>query len=526
MTKAKKHIRCTNGVGARQAPEKVVAALLEKRYADCREPLVIAVGGPGGTGKSTFSHALARHLPDSAVLGLDNYRTPRAERSARGIYGSHPDANKMELLGRHLSSIRNSEVFDRPDYDIRRGIADTTVKYRPRRFNILDGEISTYAHFRDRIDFAIFIDADWRTQLAVRIGRDVEGRGASPEKAVRTFLQSNLEDAAVYSSEARRWADIVLYCDEDWRMVFEAVAESLWDVFVSVAGVRAGEQELGGLVVPVLTPFADDGSVDEGAFVRHLDFLAEHGVSRILINGTTGEFFSLTREERRGLCSLARHSFDGAVFFHVGYTGLKDTLEDARWGERHGADALVVVVPYYLARAPVQGLVDYFNEIAQAASVPLVLYNFPKHTQNPLTPECLARIPHFGIKDSSVDLSLIAHTPHYYVGGDAFVAAAHEAGAFGFVSCHANQVPWLHVAMQNALAEGDGKRAAKLQEKLTRGSEMFSGEDQIGMLKYALSLRLSAYPARVRPPLAALDTQRVERIRVAVSESGPGEETS
>ncbi|MBD3393588.1 MAG: hypothetical protein GF418_15750 [Chitinivibrionales bacterium] len=509
MNTGKKHISL-RGHGTRQPVARTVAAMISEAFADRPGPVIIAVGGPGGTGKSTFSRSLARSLPDAGVLELDNYRTSREARAARGIYGSDPDANEMSMLRKHLALIRAGTAFARPAYDISRGIADTTVPYEPKRFTILDGEISTYEHFRDQIDFSVFVDAHWRTQLAARIRRDVEERDAPPEKAVRTFLQSNCIDAATYSAEARKYADVILFREEDCRLVFDAVAEPYERAARAVCGTGPSERDLAGLVVPILTPFTEKDMFDEDSFLRHLAWCGDAGVRRIMVNGTTGEFFSLSREERRRTLYAARHHFDGVLFAHVGCGALNDTIEEARWAQRHGADVIVAVAPYYPANALPRGLIEYFNEVSRAVSVPFLIYNFPRHTQNPVTPRVLAEVQHFGMKDSSTTLSLIDATPHYYVGGDPAILDAYGRGAFGFVSAHANIVPWIHVSMERALAEGDRETAARAHKDLAAVSRAFSGPQQIPRFKHAVSLMLDGYPARVRPPLAPLDASVVQ----------------
>ena len=84
-----------------------------------------------------------------------------------------------------------------------------------------------------------------------------------------------------------------------------------------------------GLVAAVTTPFGDDGLVDEGMFVRHVEFLAGHGVTKLLVGGTTGEFFSLLGEERLRLLEVARGCFEGTIFYHAGCDCLLETKRQA-----------------------------------------------------------------------------------------------------------------------------------------------------------------------------------------------------
>ena len=82
----------------------------------------------------------------------------------------------MELLRDHLAEMKAGRTFRRPLYDPQTGEATNSTPYEPARFNILDGEIATYGELRDWVDFSIFIDSDWKTQLATRVERDVGER--------------------------------------------------------------------------------------------------------------------------------------------------------------------------------------------------------------------------------------------------------------------------------------------------------------------------------------------------------------
>jgi 4-hydroxy-tetrahydrodipicolinate synthase len=258
--------------------------------------------------------------------------------------------------------------------------------------------------------------------------------------------------------------------------------------------------DLSGLVVPVACPFSSDDSIDEKMFVAHLEWLAGQVVKCILVNGTTGEFFSLTDAERRRVFTLARKNFSGNIVFHAGSCSLKQTQIEAAWASDNRADAIATIVPYYMANVPQEGIVDYFNRLAGGIEIPFILYNFPKHTQNPLTAEMLGRIDHFGMKDSSGDLSLAAATEHYYVGGDEKIVAAYNAGAYGFVSARANAFGRLFVELQRAIVENDG-RAEAIQSEIVKLKNEMTSVNGIAKIKYAISKRIAGYPTRVRLPL-------------------------
>ena len=254
--------------------------------------------------------------------------------------------------------------------------------------------------------------------------------------------------------------------------------------------------ELKGLVVPVPTPFAESGAIDFGAFLAHLDWLAECGVRNLLINGTTGEFFSLTPAEQLRVLQVARDNWDGIIIAHIGSPVLSSCMEAAHTAEEFGADFLASLPPFYFAGAPADGIVRWFNELAESTALPLILYNFPKHTGNPLTPEILAQVPHWGMKDSSADLSLISTTPRYFVGGDRQISAAYAAGAKGFVSASANIDPLPYVQIEK---EPTPENQAAVDAVNARTNGSFA----IARIKQALFEIIPGYPSAVRPPLLA-----------------------
>lgn len=206
--------------------EKTVSRIIQESFTQINQPILIAAGGPGGTGKSTFCQKLTKCLPESTILSLDHYKTPRKNRYHNNLYGAHPKANKIDLLKEHLLLIKENKSFQRPIYDNISGEINSSILYQPTRFNIIDGEISTYEEFMDLIDFSIFIDSHWKTQLNTRITRDINERNYSPEKAISTFLFSNLREFKKFGAHTKAWADIILFCNADYSLKIEEISSS------------------------------------------------------------------------------------------------------------------------------------------------------------------------------------------------------------------------------------------------------------------------------------------------------------
>ncbi len=183
--------------------------LLHQASAALGRPVLIGIGGPGGSGKSSFSQTLSRQLDGAHLLPLDDYRKPRHER-ARGIYGSHPAGNRLDLLGTHLDAAKNGHPFDRPVFCRERGAAFETETIPPARFIIADGEIAAHRELRTLFDVRILVLADWSMQWNARLGRDRTERGSSLRKALTLFALSNLRDYPRHASGCHRDAHLVL----------------------------------------------------------------------------------------------------------------------------------------------------------------------------------------------------------------------------------------------------------------------------------------------------------------------------
>ncbi|MCK5241533.1 hypothetical protein KAR34_03680 [bacterium] len=223
MRSQNKHIKLNTSQEQEHIPHQVIAGTLLEKYRAESGPVLIAVGGPGGIGKTTFAGQLAAELSEAVVLSLDDYKTPRQERKHKNIFGPHPDANEMDLIRTHLSYLRDKRAIDKPCYCLARGQIHEYTHFMPQRFVVVEGEISTYQEFRAHIDFAIFIDSHWTTQLNTRITRDVENKGYTPEKAIATFLHSNLIEFPQYGKESKNWCDVHIHCNEDYRLSIDAV---------------------------------------------------------------------------------------------------------------------------------------------------------------------------------------------------------------------------------------------------------------------------------------------------------------
>ena len=195
-----------------------VLGWIEHEAATARHPFLLGIGGPGGSGKSTLSRWLRHHLPDSRILSLDDFRLPRHRRPPHGRYGSHPDANDLSRLQQTLEDFRRGHPIVQPVFDLQSGRISTEIRVPSARILLADGEIAAHESVRTAFDRLILVEAHWRTQLNVRLTRDLRERHCSLEKALDVFLQSNLRDYPRFAAGAAHAAHAILYCNA--RRVF------------------------------------------------------------------------------------------------------------------------------------------------------------------------------------------------------------------------------------------------------------------------------------------------------------------
>lgn len=207
-----------------KCPSDVLSEIIKSKFSKSMESIIVSVGGPGGSGKSTFSKKLAKKL-NASLIKLDNYKTERKIRDKAEIFGPHPDANHMELIKEHYSLIKESKEIEIPVYNSEVGYIDRLEPFVPSKFNVMDGEISTYEDFKDKSDFSIFIDSDWLTQLNTRINRDIKIRNYTKEKAINVFLNSNLREFEKYGAHTKHWCDAILFCNEKYELSIDSISE-------------------------------------------------------------------------------------------------------------------------------------------------------------------------------------------------------------------------------------------------------------------------------------------------------------
>lgn len=231
-----------------------------------------------------------------------------------------------------------------------------------------------------------------------------------------------------------------------------------------------------GVATAIITPMTESG-VDYQNFARLIEWQIEEGVNALVIAGTTGEGSTLTDEEHRSVLKFAVDKIAGRVpvIAGTGSNDIKYAIELTKYACEIGADAMLVVTPYY-NKATQNGLIQSFTAIADASTKPIILYNVPSRTGCNITPETcavLAKHPNIvAIKEASGNISQIAKIASLvgdemdiYSGNDDQIVPIMSLGGKGVISVLSNIAPKDTVKICDDYFNGDVKSSMQLQLK-------------------------------------------------------------
>ncbi len=277
-----------------------------------------------------------------------------------------------------------------------------------------------------------------------------------------------------------------------------------------------------GAATAIITPL-DENGVNYEQFRKLLDWQIAEGVDAIVACGTTGEGSTLTDEEHRKVIKFAVDTVAGRVPVIAG-TGSNDTayaVDLTKFACDAGADAVLVVTPYY-NKATQKGLVKIFNQIADAATKPVIMYNVPSRTGVNIKPEtCLELAEHpniSAIKEASGDISQIAKTAQLtrgkldiYSGNDDQIVPVMSLGGKGVISVLSNVMPRKTAEICKKFFEGDIAGSAKLQlDLLPLINALFSEVNPIPV-KAAMA-KMGFCENYLRLPMTEMEPQNAEKL--------------
>lgn len=287
-----------------------------------------------------------------------------------------------------------------------------------------------------------------------------------------------------------------------------------------------------GSIPALVTPFTAGGAVDEKAFADHVDWVIAEGSSGLVPVGTTGESPTLSHDEHKRVVELCVEvaAKRVPVIAGAGSNNTTEAIELAQHAEQAGADALLVVTPYY--NKPTQkGLFAHFSAIAEAVSLPIFIYNIPGRSVIDMTPETMGKLAKAhkniaGVKDATGKIERVSEQrmtcgPDFIQlsGEDATALGFNAHGGIGCISVTANVAPRLCAEFQAATLAGDYKKALEYQDRLMPLHKAIFLEPGVSGAKYALS-RLGKMENVLRSPLVTVEDATAEKIEAAMKHAG------
>jgi 4-hydroxy-tetrahydrodipicolinate synthase len=286
-----------------------------------------------------------------------------------------------------------------------------------------------------------------------------------------------------------------------------------------------------GSLVAIVTPFRN-GKIDEDALKELIEFHIENGTHGIVPCGTTGESPTLSHEEHEYVIELTVKAVKKRipVVAGTGSNSTKEALRLTRFAEQIGADAALLVVPYY--NKPTQeGLYLHFKQIASQVSIPIVLYNIPGRSGVNMNPETIARLASdcsniIGVKEASGSITQASKILYLcgrdfllYSGEDALNFPLLAIGAKGFITVTANVAPRDVSDLYNLFSKGEIDKSRDLHYKLLPLNEALFLETNPIPVKAALSM-MDKIAYEYRFPLCQMSGKNYNELKMALKDYG------
>ena len=256
-----------------------------------------------------------------------------------------------------------------------------------------------------------------------------------------------------------------------------------------------------GIIVPIVTPFHEDETLNLDELRRQIDREIEGGIDGIFVFGTNGEGFILNSEEKKAVLETAIDQVHGRVpvYAGTGCISTKETIEQSQMAEKLGADVLSIITPSF-AKASQDELYAHYKAVAESVSLPILLYNIPARTGNAIAPETvdrLAEIPNIvGAKDSSGDwdnlsayIEVAKKHPGFRVlsGNDSLILKSLQAGGAGAIAGCANVYPHVLSSIYDCFVEGKMEEAEAAQQSIASFRAVFKYGNPNTIVKIAVN---------------------------------------
>lgn len=268
-------------------------------------------------------------------------------------------------------------------------------------------------------------------------------------------------------------------------------------------------------ITAMITPFHEDFSIDEEKYREFIRFQIENGCQPLTM-GTTGESATLSHEEHHYTIDITveeakKSGKDPFVLAGTGSNSTKEAISLSQYAEKAGADGCLIVVPYY--NKPVQhSLIDHYSAIADAISLPIIIYNVPSRTVRNIDPETIATLANkhdniVGVKCASGNIDQITKTikltPDDFIvlsGDDGMTYHLMALGGVGVISVASNIVPAKIFEFTSTMNKGDWDQARKMQLELYDLFKVLFVETNPGPVKYAAEI-MGIMNKRMRLPM-------------------------
>ena len=289
-----------------------------------------------------------------------------------------------------------------------------------------------------------------------------------------------------------------------------------------------------GSIPALITPMNDDLTLDEEAFSKFVEFQIKSGSHALVPVGTTGESATLTHDEHRRIIDICIKVSNGRVPVMAG-TGSNNTVEAielTRYAKDAGADAVLIVVPYY-NKPSQEGMYQHFMAIATAVDIPICIYNIPGRSVVKMEPSTIKRLhdamlnSFFATKDATGEpsftkevLDVIGGDFYTLCGDDGLMHEFHKNGSVGCISVTANIAPKMCADMHNALMAGDFDTFTAINSKLMKLHNAIFHEPNPCPAKYAC-MKLGIIPTdAVRLPMIKISASTKALVDEALLEAG------
>ena len=287
---------------------------------------------------------------------------------------------------------------------------------------------------------------------------------------------------------------------------------------------------LRGSLTALVTPFKD-GALDEEAFRAHVNWQVENGTKGLVPVGTTGESPTLSHDEHRKVVEWCVDEARGRVpvVAGAGSNNTHEAVELAKHAEEAGADAVLVVTPYY--NKPTQeGLYRHFEAVNDAVGIPIIIYNIPPRSVVDMSVATMARLYELkniaGVKDATANIGRVSQQRHalgpdfiQLSGEDMTALAYNAAGGHGCISVVSNVAPRLCAEMQELSLSGDYAGALKVQDRLVPLHDAVFAEPGLAGAKCGLAL-LGRSNEEIRLPMLRVTDGTKAVIRQAMVHAG------